>query len=262
MHFRSSAAFAIPFVSLALFFSGCGSGSGPTASPDTDRLRADLEATRQKLAAVEKELAAKNDEIAKTSATSFVTDLSKKEAAPAALADPQKDAQIQSLQAEIAKLKKQDSVAFAQASATHAKGITTITLDRYQQFVKDYPNSPLVVDANRAIAELNGTSEREAKWRANLIDPKRPERDLLKRFSDGVATAEEIAPLLKRRTSAEVVKLLGNPNREYRNGSEVGYVDRIIDSRTGNKDTLVIIFDEDSRVTSVRIGYNGREIKP
>ena len=265
MHFRPPVAFALSFVtavSLGLFSSGCGSGSRPAPTPEIDRLKADLDTMRQKLAGVEKDLASKSDELAKASAASFVTDLSKKETAPTAPADLQKDAQVQALQAEIAKLKKQDAIAYAQASATQAKGVTTITLDRYQQFVKDYPESPLVTDANRAIAELTAASEREARWRASLIDPKRPERDVLQRFGNGTATAEEIAPLLKRRSTAEVVKLLGNPNREYRNGSEVGYVDRIIDSRTGNKDTLVVIFDEDGRVASLRIGYNGREIKP
>lgn len=265
MHFRSSAAFALPLVSavfVGLLFSGCGGGSQPNSSLELDRLKTELEGLRQKLAVVEKDLVAKNDEIAKASAASFVTDLSKKETPPAAPVDPQKDTQIQALQGEIAGLKKQDAIAYAQASAAQARGVTTITLDRYQQFVKDYPNSPLVADANRAIAELTATSEREARWRAGLIDPKRPERDLLQRFGNSTATAEEIAPLLKRRSLAEVVKLLGNPNRQYRNGSEIGYVDRIIDSRTGGKDTLVVIFDEDGRVTSLRIGYNGREIKP
>lgn len=248
--------------SLALL-AGCGQQKGPDFRADVVRLNAELDAAQQKLSAVEKELAAKNDEIARAAADAFAAEATKKQSTETAQTVAQKEGQIRALQAEIAELKKRDVFAYADASAMQQKGLTSIALDRYQQFVKDNPKSALVADANRAIAELSVAADREAKWRASLIDPKRPEREVVKRFGDGVVTVEEIAPLLRDRTSAEVVKLLGKPNTTYRNGTEIGYVDKVLDPATGQKETLVIVFDTDfGRVARLRIGYRGREIKP
>ncbi|MEQ1862366.1 MAG: hypothetical protein ABMA13_20805 [Chthoniobacteraceae bacterium] len=245
---------------LGVLLAACDRSSAPDFRTEVVRLNAELDTTRQKLSATEKELAARNDELARAAAAAFVIEAGKKEAADADKVMAQKDAQLRVAQAELALLKKSEAVAFAEASSYQAKELTTIALDRYQQFLKDHPKSPLVTDANRAIAELTITAEKEAKWRANLIDPKREEREILKRLADGIVTIEEIAPILKRRTIDEVVKMLGSPNKSFRNGTELGYVDKVIDSATGNRATLVIIFSE-GRAKSLRVGYQGREIK-
>ncbi len=246
---------------LFTLLAGCGGQKGPDLNSEVARLTTELEATKQKLAATQKELAAKTDEIARAAADTFAAEATRKQAVANDQSIVQKDAQIRALQAEVADFKKRDALVFAEASAAVQRGVASIALDRYQRFLKDYPKSPLAADAERAIAELTATTEKDAKWRATTIDPKRPERDILKRFADGVVTVEEIGPLLKGRPSAEVVKLLGPPNKTFRNGTELGYVDKVLDPATGGKETLVIIFGS-GRVTSLRLGYQGREIKP
>jgi hypothetical protein len=152
-------------------------------------------------------------------------------------------------------------LAFAQISALRQKGDNSNALERFEKFVIDHPDSPLVADANRAITDLKPAVEKDIKWKTNLIDPRREERELIARFNDGIVTTQELAPLLRRRSTAEVITLLGRPGRSYRNGTEYGYVDKVIDTTTGNKQTLVIRF-ESGRVESLRAGYQGREIKP
>lgn len=258
MHSRTPRALTILLVSL---LAGCGGQKGPDLNAEVNRLKGELDAAKQKLADTEKALAAKNDEAAKAAADAFAAEATRKQAVQNDEAVVKKDAQIRALQAELAGLKKQDALAFAEASAVQQKGLTTIALDRYRQFAKDYPNSPLVPHAERAIAELTKTADTEAKWRQSLIDPKKPQRDVLQRFADGAVTLDEIVPLLKDRDSAQVVTLLGKPNQTYRGGTEYGYVNKVIDTATGNKETLVIVFDG-GRVASFRLGYRGREIKP
>jgi hypothetical protein len=258
MHTRIFRTLPIVF---AVLLAACGSKKEPALEAEITQLKADLDATRQKLTATERELAEKTDEIAKAAADAFAAEATRKQAVENDKAIGEKDAQIRALQNEVAALKKSDALAFAEASATQQRGVTIIALDRYQQFLKDHPKSPLVPHAERAIAELTTTADKEAKWRATTIDPKRPERDILKRFEDSVVSVDEIAPLLKARDRAEVVKLLGRPHKTFRNNTEFGYVDKVLDPRTGGRETLVIVFTGD-RVTALRVGYTGREIKP
>ena len=119
----------------------------------------------------------------------------------------------------------------------------------------------MVNDANRAIADLTLTAEREAQWRKSVIDPKRPEREALKHFADGIASVDEIVPLVKKKTKQEILALLGPPGTTYRGGLEIGYVSRVIDPKSGEKGTLIITFQED-KVSSLRVGYQGQEIRP
>lgn len=253
--------FRILSVVFAASLAGCGDGKVPALEAEVTRLKTELDATKQKLSTTQAELTAKQDEIAKAAADAFATEATRKQAVANDDAITQKDAQIRALQATVADLKKADAIAFAEASATQQRGVTSIALDRYQQFLKDHPKSALVPHAERAIVELTKTADTEAKWRATTIDPKRPERDILKRFADSVVSVEEIGPLLKARDRAEVVKLLGPPQKTFRNGTELGYVDKVLDPKTGGKETLVIVFTGD-RVTGLRVGYTGREIKP
>lgn len=246
----------------ALVLVGCDRNSGPDLRAEVQRLSTELEATKTRLATAEKLAATKTEEAAKAAADTFVTELNKQPAPEVEKAMAEKDAQIKALQAEVATLKKGESAALAEATDYQRRGLTTIALDRYTQFARDYPNSPFMLHADRALADLRVTAEKESKERQKVIDPQRPQRDVLKRWEDGAVTVEEIAPLLKNRQTPEIVNLLGKPNQTYRNGTELAYTDKVIDTASGNKETLVIVLDGSGYATSFRLGYRGRVIKP
>lgn len=254
MHTRISRPLLIPLILVGSIVAGCDRGPSPDITSEVQRLNSELEATRVKLEAAEKARVTKQQDPTIVAAPAAST------APPPVSATPGKDVQITALRAEIADLKKRDIFAFADASAAMQSGTNSAALERYQQFLKDFPNSPLATDADRAIAELTTTKEREARARTMLIDPRRPERDVLQHFSDGTATLKEIAPLLKNRSAADVVKLLGAPSQTFRDGKEIGYIDRVIDPTTGGKGTLVIGFDEEV-ATTLRVGYLGKPVK-
>ncbi len=240
-------------------FSGCQRFSGSGSDADVKRMGDELEALRQKLAASEKALAAKEAEFSAVVASADEAAAQKAEQWQAALAE--KETELSQLKASQAEANNAGLVEYAEASAFKKKGVTTVALERYEQFIRNHPESPLVVDAQRAVTELTVTAAREAERRANLIDPKHAERESLKRFNARIATVEELIPVLKGQSRDAVVRLLGAPDRTYRNNTEIGYVDRIIDRATGNKATFVVRFSND-RVAGVRVGYAGREITP
>lgn len=250
----------IPLALLGLCAAGCNRSAGPDLTPEVARLTSELEATRLQLDTLEKNRAVKQQD-AVVAAGAVTPKFS-----PPAIGSVsvEKDAQISALQTEIDDLKKRDVFAFAAASAAMQTGSKGAAMERYQQFLKDFPNSPLAADADRAIAELTTTREREARearTRALTIDPRRPEREILQRFNDGTASVQEVAPMVKNRSTADIIKLLGQPNQTFRDGKELGYIDKIIDPATGGKGTLVIGFEQDT-VSTLRIGYLGKPIKP
>jgi len=261
MHCRcSSYASVVLILALGGLSSGCHQKKGPSPEAQIEQLQttAELDRTKKKLAATEKEMTAKDDAIvlAKEEAEKTKKDVADKDKV---MAD--KDAKIKALDAELTELKKRDVFAYAEASRFHQQNLNTSALDRYRQFIVTYPTSPLVADANRAIAELNVTAPKEAHAKAVTGDPYVVERAALKKFNDGWATAEDLAPLLKQKTLADVVKLLGAPNKTFRDGKELGYVDRVVDPTTGGRATLVIGFEGD-RVATLRLGYLGKPIRP
>jgi hypothetical protein len=257
MHPRTARAFLIALLSLGLPFAGCDREPGSDLQTEVARLSAEVETTRQKLAAAEKEAAMRQDALV-LAATE--TEAARKQTAEKEKLVAEKDAQIKAVQGELAKLKKHDGIVFAEIRASQHEGLTALALGRLQKFVNDYPNSPLYADATRAIVEMTTTSDRDTRAKVVAIDPRRPEREVLKRFTEGFATAEEMAPLLKGKTKADVVKILGSPNRTYREGAELGYVDKLL-GPGGGREALVISF-EAGRVSSVRAGYLGRPIRP
>jgi outer membrane murein-binding lipoprotein Lpp len=252
--FAVSLALALAGVILA----GCNRDAGPDLKVEVDQLRIQVADLQQKLAAAEKATESGKDELALAAAWA---EARKRELAEKDRMLVQNDELVRTLQSEVSGLKKSDGYRFGEICALRQRGETATALERYEKFIIDFPESPLVVDAHRAIADLKPAVEKEAKWRTSLIDPRREERALLKRFDDGILTMEELAPLLRRRTSTDVIKLLGPPGRSFRNGTEIGYVDKVIDTTTGNKATLIIRFESD-RVESLRTGYQGKEMKP
>ncbi len=258
MHPRTSPAILFSLIALAALPLGCNRSAGPDLAAEVARLNAESEGLKQKLAAAEKNLEARKDAAELTVET---TAAAKKQAVEKEQLGAQKDAQIRALQAELAALKKSEALVFAEISSFQQQGLTTVALSRYEQFTRDYPQSPLVANAVFAMTQLSVTADREAKTRAGQVGAKKRESEVLKYLAEGSASVEEIAPLLKNKTPAEVAKLLGPPNRTYRNGTEFGYVDKVSDPGKGGKDTLVISFDE-GKVSGLRAGYLGREIKP
>ncbi len=261
MHCRCfSYASVVLLLALSGLSTGCHKDKGP--SPETQveglQMSAELDRAKKKIATVEKDLTAKEEAIVLAKEE---TEKSKKETAEKEKALAEKNKQIKALENEIAEMKKKDVFIFAEASKLHQQNLNSSALDRYRQFVATYPASPLVVDANRAIAELSVTAPKEARARAVTLDAFAVEREALKKFTDGWATPEDMAPLLRRKSMADVVKLLGPPNMTYREGKELGYVDRVVDAGSGARGTLVIGFEED-RVSTLRLGYLGKPFKP
>ena len=258
MHPRTSPAILIFLTALAALPLGCRRESGPDLTAEVARLTGETESLKQKLAAAEKNLESRNDAAALAGESAVAV---KKQSVEREQLVTQKDGEIRALQAELAALKKSDALVFAEISGFQKQGLTTVALSRYEQFTRDFPQSPLVANAVSAMTQLAVTAEREAKTRAGQVGAKKRESEVLKYLAEGTASVEEIAPLLKNKTPAEVAKLLGPPNRTYRNGAEIGYVDKVSDPAKGGKDTLVISFDE-GKVSGLRAGYLGREIKP
>ncbi len=247
-------------LALAGLSTGCNKENGPSPEAQVEglQLSAELDRTKKKLAATEKEIAAKEDAVVLAKEE---TEKAKKDAVERDKVIAERDTKIKAMEGELAELKKRDVFAYGDASRLHQENLNSSALDRYRQFVAAYPTSPLVADANRAIAELSVTAPKEARARAVAMEQRVVDRDALKKFNDGWATPEDLAPLLKRKSMADVVKLLGPPNRTYREGTELGYVDRVVDATTGARGTLVIGFEED-HVATLRLGYLGKAIRP
>ena len=258
MNLRRPHAILVSLIVLAALPLGCERDAAPDLAAEVARLRTETEELRQKLGTAEKNLEGRQDAVALASDAAAAA---KKQAVEREQIAAQKDAQIRAMQAELEALKKSDALVFAEISGFQQKGLTTAALSRYEQFTRDYPLSPLVANAVFAMTQLSVTAEREAKTRASQVGPKKREQEVVKYLAEGTASVEEIAPLLKNKTPAQVVKLLGQPNRTYRNGTEFGYVDKVSDPAKGGKETLVISFDAD-KVSGLRAGYLGREIKP
>jgi hypothetical protein len=256
MQLRTPRSLLIPLLVFGTLTAGCQRGSDPNLTAENQRLKSELEDARLRIDGLENAVATKRADVAIATAPATVKDRAPE---PEAV-DNQKDQQILALQTELAELKKRDAFIYAEISAASAKVSAAAALERYEKFMKDFPKSPLAADADRAIAELTPTAQREARADAILADPRRATRNVLEHFTDGTVTVQEIAPLLKNRSAASVVKLLGPPNQTYRDGKEIGYVDNVIDSVTGNKGTLVIGFDSDT-VNTLRVGYLGKPIK-
>ena len=257
MHLRIPHSALVSLTALAALFTACKRNAATDENPEVVRLNTELAVAREKLALVEKALVTKHADQAFVTAAETAKTQPVEEGSSAI----QKDAQIRALQAELAALKKSDAVQFAQASAAQQKESAAVALERYQKFFRDFPQSPLAADADRAISELTQTADREARALVRPTDPRQSGREILRQFAEGGVTMKEIAPLLRGRSRGEIVKLLGPPGQTFRDGKELGYVDKVLDPATGRKETLVIGFDSDT-VASLRMGYVGKPIKP
>ncbi len=253
---RRRAIHALLILLLPGFFTACNQESGDP-SRQIESLKADLDEAKRRAGHLQNSLAAKDAELATltTASETAKTHLAEKEQALT-----ERDKQLRTTQAELEALKKRDAFVFADIAAGHQGGHTTIARARYEKFAVDYPNSPLVPAANQAIAQLS-EAPREVQRQLNLIDPKRKDREFRKTFDEGYMTLQQLAPLLKKRSIAQVLALLGKPNQTFNSGTELGYADRAINPATGTRGMLVVSFDEGA-VATLRVEYAGRKMTP
>ena len=226
-----------------------------------EQLKADLDTVRRKLAGAEKRLILREDESALASAEI--------ESGKTARAELEKTlaetaAQWRAAQTELDALKKSDAVAFAEINAIQQRGQPTIALTRYGKFLQDFPNSPLVIPATAAITQLTAAAPSATLSPAQkiaLADPKRRERDFQKKFNEGYMTLQELAPVLKNKSTAQILALLGRPNQTFNAGTELGYTDRAVNPAGGGRGMLIIGF-EAGTVAHLRVEYAGRKVVP
>jgi DNA repair exonuclease SbcCD ATPase subunit len=245
-------------VLLAVLLPGCGREDAPANTPKVNPLQAELDRANQRMETSEKALDAKIEELnqARAALEAAKTQIAEKDVVVA-----QRDTQMRALQSEIEKIKKSEAFVFAEISAAQQQGQSLIASGRYEQFIKDFPRSPLAANAASAIAEIAATRQRDARVMAELADPKRRERELLQQFNDGFMTLQELAPILKKKTIAQVVALLGQPNQTFNEGTELGYADKAINPLTGKRGMFIVSFDS-GVVATLRVEYAGRRLVP
>lgn len=225
---------------------------------EAEPVNTEVEETKKKLTTATTTVETKNAELAAATAelATLKTRLAEKDVLLA-----KKDAEAKALQAEIETIKRREAFVFAEISALQEKGQSVLALNRYEQFIKDFPKSPLAANAQSAINELTVATEQEAKRRADVIDPKNRQREFLQQFEDGFLSLKELAPVVKGKTVAQVLGLLGPPNRIFGDGTEIGYVDKAIDPVTAKRGVFIIAF-EDGVVANIRVEYAGRRMVP
>jgi hypothetical protein len=242
----------------AVVFSGCQPQQPIVHLPESTALQDELTDTKRKLEGTEKLLTSTREDL---STTARALEAANESSGEIKKALAERDAQIQTVKAEIEALKKREEFVFASISALQQEGQAAVALSRYEQFIRDYPNSPLTLHAMRVVAERTATLQRDAKRRLDSSDPSRPDGKLAKLFQEGLSTPQELAPLLKGKTRAQVLALLGRPSQTFADGADLGYADRAINPATGKKGMLIIAFQSDI-VSSLRLEYAGRKIAP
>lgn len=222
-----------------------------------EALKADVDEGKRRLSHIQNSLAAKDAELAvNTQALENVRNgLAEMEQTL-----KERDAQLKAAKAEVDDLKKRDGFVFAEIAALQQQGQAGAAVTRYQKFIAEFPKSPLVAHANNAIAKLT-EMPKEIRKQVELADPKRKEREFSKVFNEGYMTLQELGPILKKKTVAQVIALLGNPNQAFNGGAEIGYADRVVNPLTGTRGLLVVSF-EDGAVASLRVEYAGRKFIP
>jgi hypothetical protein len=258
---RLSPALLAAAVLAAAGLTGCDRPAAPITAeptPTENPLQSDLDDAQRKIATWEKTLAAKDAELKAAAATA---EANKAQLAEKDVLAAKKDAQVKSIQAEAERLKKSEALVFASISALQQKGDAAGALARYQQFIKDFPNSPLVANATSAVNELTVATEQEAKARAIAAEPKTRQREFQQQFEEGFLTLQDLAPVLKNKSVPQVLALLGPPNRVFGDGTEIGYVDKAIDPVTGKRGIFIVAFALD-KVANIRVEYAGRRVVP
>ena len=88
-----------------------------------------------------------------------------------------------------------------------------------------------------------------------------PAQKVMKNFGGGLTTLAELAPVLKSKSLAQLIKLLSRPDRTFNEGTEIGYADKALNPATGRPGMLVIGLDAGT-VSTLRVKYSGRKMPP
>lgn len=244
----------------SLFFSSCTpkkkkpEATSEAAPVEFTQLHADLAAAQTRLRFKEDAL-----ELAKANSAESQAEIQEKTKQLT-----ERDTRLTTLATELDNLKKQDSQVFRGIGELRQRGQFNSALNSYRMFMQDFPDSPLLPDAERAIAALTTrveTEEFESPTTATMTQTKRAQQGVKQRLAYGAVSAEELRPIIKNKTSREISSLLGNPDHVFPNGADWGYAERAIDERTGQKEMLIITFAA-GKVSSFRLGYAGRKFLP
>jgi hypothetical protein len=246
------------FLAAALALGGCGKDHSAELQQGA-QAKVELQTANEQLATLKKQTDTATDQLdlAKSDLAKARDELAEKSKAIA-----QRDNQIATLQKDLEAAKKQDANLFVEATALRQQGLNTSAITQYQKILSDFPHSPLVPYATAAVAEMNAQKSREDQRRVDaVVASKRPEAAVLKYFGDGQTTLGELAPILKSKSLAQVVKMLGKPDRTFNDGTEIGYSDKALNPATSRPGLLIIAFDEGT-VSSIRVEYSGRKVVP
>lgn len=249
------ARFLLPLIAAGLLLTSCDRPTAPDLTAETNRLKGELDLATRQLDTAGKNLEAATAEIdlANAALTKAKAQLAEKDQTLA-----HGDAQLLAVKTELDALKKRDAFVFAEITGLRRQGLFVSALSGYQKFVADFPQSPLAPLATTAVAELTAERTRDAQ---KFAAPERQAQALLKNFGDGQTTLAELAPVLKNKSLAQVVKILGRPDRTFNEGSEIGYTDKVMNPATGRPGMLIIGLDAGT-VASLRVEYSGRKIIP
>jgi len=233
-----------------------------TSARQTESVRSELDEAKRRVAHIQKAIAIKDEEVLATTTAleSTRATLAEKEQALA-----QRDKELKAAQTALDELKKSDSIVFGEIRAQELQGQTAAAITRYYQFIKDYPKSPLAGVAGTLVGELSAPKTETPRPGAGsapaYVDPKKREREFQKTFREGYMTLQELAPFVRRKSVAQILALLGNPNQIFNAGTELGYADKAINPATGSRGMLIVGF-ENGTVESLRVEYSGRKITP
>ena len=233
-----------------------------TDAQQVEKAKAELDEAKRRVAHIQKAIAIKDEEVLGTTTTleSTRATLAEKEQALA-----QRDKELKATQTALETLQKSDAIVFSEIRAQQLQGQTAAAITRYYQFIKDYPKSPLAGVAGTLVGELSAPKTEAPRpgngAAAPYVDPKKREREFQKTFNEGYLTLPELAPFVRKKSAAQILALLGNPNQVFNAGTELGYSDKAINPVTGSRGMLIVGF-ENGTVESLRVEYSGRKMTP
>ena len=233
-----------------------------TSVRQVESVRTELDEAKRRIAHIQKAIAIKDEEVLATTTEleSIKATLAEKEQALAL-----REKELQAAKIALETLKKSDAIVFGEIRAQQLQGQTAAAITRYYQFIKDYPKSPLAGVAGTLVGELSAPKTEAPRpgtaTAAPYVDPKKREREFQKTFNEGYMTLKELAPALRKKSVAQILALLGNPNQVFNGGTELGYSDKAINPVTGSRGMLIVGF-ENGTVESLRVEYAGRKITP
>jgi hypothetical protein len=151
---------------------------------------------------------------------------------------------VAGLRAEVDRLKRQDAYIFTEAGKLLDAGDLSAALQAYQSFVRDFPSSPQVSDAQAQIQEIEQRLEAqqdETAARAQREREEREQKELAERIRGGM-TVEEWWGVLRGKTTDQVKELLGTPGYTTDGDRRWTYYSRAVMPYSGKRELLCVHF--------------------